>query len=237
MKSFPFISGGHRFTERLLWMLQWYTKNYSSFQYFLRVDDDYFICMERLLYELPFRPDNGLYWGWIHCTNNVVRVDEGWMILSRDIIKEALSKLNSTLPCHPFGDQAVALWIKESKLDIKWFIDNDRIIHYATAYKEDQYTFPGLCHRYLALHGSYQLQMLKYWILTREYLQTTKRNITHSVPPIPEFSSLCTKNRTFDVNAFFSHVRFPVKLCKDKPEWGVSKQKFVGREEYRRETI
>ena len=193
--------------------------------------------MERLLYELPFRPDNGLYWGYTHCTDNVIRVDEGWMILSRDIIKEALSKLNSTLLCHPFGDQAVALWIKDSKLDIKWFPDNDRIVHHATAYKEKQYMFSELCHRYLAMHGSYQLQMLKYWIVTREHLKNTKRNKMHFMPAIPQFSSFCTKNRTFDLNAFYPHVRFPAKLCKDKPEWGVSKQKFVGREEHGKEMI
>ena len=110
-------------------MIQWYIENYSSVQYFLRVDDDYFVCMDRLLYELPFRPDNGLYWGWTHCQNRIVRIDEGWMILSRDIMDEILSKVNNTLLCHPFGGQSVALWIQDSKLDIKWFPDNKRIIH------------------------------------------------------------------------------------------------------------
>ena len=157
-------------------MLQWYTDHYPSFQYFLRVDDDYFVCMDRLLYELPFRPDNGLYWGYTHCRDNVIRVDEGWMVLSRDIIKEALSKINTTLPCHPFGDQAIALWIRDSKLDIKWFPDNGRIIHHATAYKESKYMSGDVCHRYVAMHGAYEIQMLKYWILTQEHSRVTPKH-------------------------------------------------------------
>ena len=222
-------------------MMQWYAENHNSFEYFLRVDDDYFICMPRLLYELPFRPDTGLYWGYTHCTDNVIRVDEGWMLLSRDIIDEVLAKVNTTLQCHPFGDQAMALWIKDSKLDIQWFPDNERIVHQATAYNEQQYMFPGFCRRYLAMHGSYQIQMLKYWILSSSDEDTTMRNNnkanTYYIPPIPEFASFCKKNRTFSVNAFWPHVRFIPKLCKDKPEWGVSKEKFVGREEYGQEMI
>ena len=217
-------------------MLQWYTDNYPSFQYFLRVDDDYFICMDRLLYELPFRPDNGLYWGYTHCTDNVIRVDEGWMILSRDIINEALSKLNTTLPCHPFGDQAVAMWIRDSKLDIKWFPDNTRIVHEATAYKEEIYIKSDVCHRYVAMHGSYKVQMLKYWILTQEQSRGTLKR-KYFIPHIPQFNSFCTKNMTFSVNAFWPHVRFQPKPCKDKPEWGVTKNKFVGREEYGKDMI
>ena len=109
-------------------MLLWFSETYH-FDYFLRIDDDYFLCLDRLLFELPYRPKQGLYWGYIHCRDHVVRVDEGWMILSRDIIIEALNKLNTTLPCHPFGDQAVALWIQESKINITYFSDNTRVIH------------------------------------------------------------------------------------------------------------
>ena len=212
--------------------MQWYIGNYPSVQYFLRVDDDYFICMDRLLYELPFRPDNGLYWGWTHCFNRIVRIDEGWMILSRDIMDEVLSKLNSTLPCHPFAGQSVALWIQDSKLDIKWFPDNKRIVHENNAYKGDQYMFPDLCNNYLALHRSYELQMLKYWILTGE-----SKIITYSIPPIPRFSSFCNKNRTFDVNAFHPSYRFTPKLCKNKPVWEISNKKFAGRGVIWKDTI
>ena len=84
--------------------------------------------------------------------------------------------------------------------------------------------FPELCNNYLALHRSYELQMLKYWILTRE-----SKIITESVPPIPQFSSFCDKDRTFDVNAFSPPYKFTPKLCKNKPVWENSNKPFAGR--------
>ena len=216
---------------RLVWMLQWFVNNYD-FEYFLRVDDDYFICFDRLIYDLQFRPKNGLYWGWVHCRKDVIRVDEGWMILSRDIVDESLSKVNTTLICHPFGDQTVALWLKETKLSITWFPDNRRIVHQATSFNEKKYMQPNFCRKYLAMHGAYTIQMLKYWILSRDYSnQQHQQTEKYFVPRIPEFTSFCKFNRTFDLNAFWPHVRFEGKLCKDNPSWSISNQKFIGREE------
>ena len=40
----------------------------ADFEFFLRIDDDHFPCMDRLIRELPYRPKNGLVWGWQHCT-------------------------------------------------------------------------------------------------------------------------------------------------------------------------
>jgi len=216
-------------------MMEWYTKHYQ-FEYFLRIDDDYFLCMDRLLYELPFRPKLSLYWGWVHCRANTNRVDEGWMMLSRDIIDEALAKLNSTLPCHPFGDQAVALWVRDSKLKIKWFPDNERIVHAAVVYNERKYIFPNFCGKYLAMHGSYQDQMLKYWILMTEDNNNHQKKLPgnlkprYHIPPVPDFYSVCHSENAFDVNEFWPEYRFQPKLCKDKPEWSVTKERFIGRE-------
>ncbi len=59
--------GGINFARRYLWMLNWANARYK-FEYFLRVDDDYFVCMDRLLLELPHRPRTKLYWGHVHCS-------------------------------------------------------------------------------------------------------------------------------------------------------------------------
>ena len=58
--------GGINFARRYLWMLNWANVRYK-FKYFLRIDDDYFVCMDRLLLELPHRPKEKLYWGHVHC--------------------------------------------------------------------------------------------------------------------------------------------------------------------------
>lgn len=60
--------GGINFARRYLWMLNWASTRYK-FDYFLRVDDDYFICMDRLLRELPYRQKRKLYWGYMHCNS------------------------------------------------------------------------------------------------------------------------------------------------------------------------
>lgn len=59
--------GGINFARRYLWIINWANKKYS-FDFLLRVDDDYFICMDRLFLELPFRKTTKkLYWGHVHC--------------------------------------------------------------------------------------------------------------------------------------------------------------------------
>lgn len=216
-------------------MLKWFTANYE-FDYFLRIDDDYFLCMNRLLLELPHRPKHGMYWGYVHCRPNTARVDEGWMILSRDIITEALSKYNTTLLCHPFGDQAVALWIKESKLNITWFSDR-RVVHSATAYANKRYRKENLCNRYLALHGTYQMEMLLYWIFSKSEVVPLHRvsnnlkNTNYEIPRIPRIQDVCKTNLSFTTSAFYPHVRFEPKLCRDNPKWRITNDDFVGRQQ------
>ena len=63
--------GGINFALRYLWMLNWANARYK-FEYFLRVDDDYFVCMDKLLLELPHRPRTKLYWGHVHCMSTAV---------------------------------------------------------------------------------------------------------------------------------------------------------------------
>ena len=57
---------GRNFAIRLLNMMAWATSNFE-FDFFLRVDDDHYICLDRLLEELHHRPTERLYWGHVHC--------------------------------------------------------------------------------------------------------------------------------------------------------------------------
>ena len=49
------IPKGYNFGLRLLWLMEWSVERYD-FDFFLRMDDDYFVCLKRLLFEIPFRP-------------------------------------------------------------------------------------------------------------------------------------------------------------------------------------
>ena len=58
--------GGVNFALKYLYMLQWANERYD-FQYFLRLDDDYFVCFEKLMLELEVvRPRERFQWGWLH---------------------------------------------------------------------------------------------------------------------------------------------------------------------------
>ena len=234
--TFQFLTsflGGHNFAFRLIWMMQWFTK-YYDFQYFLRIDDDYFLCVDHLLFELRYRERKGLYWGYLHCVEHVVRIDEGFMILSSDIVTEALDKLNKSLQCHPYGDQAVALWVENSSIHITYFADNDRVVHAATSYKPKEYLQKNICQKYLGLHGTYPTLMLKYWILTHEM---SKKSFGYQIPKILPYNQYCKFNKTFDYRFFWPHVRFEPKLCKDNPTWTITNHAFIGREDLGQEAI
>lgn len=64
--EFQPLLGGVEFGLRFLYHAKWASANYD-FQYFLRVDDDYFVCIKKLLNELPLRPKENLIWGNFHC--------------------------------------------------------------------------------------------------------------------------------------------------------------------------
>ena len=57
---------GRNFAIRLLAVLDW-VKDNAEFDFFLRIDDDHFLCLDRLVRELPYRPREKLYWGYLHC--------------------------------------------------------------------------------------------------------------------------------------------------------------------------
>ena len=206
------IKGEYSFAMRLLWMLIFFTKNYL-FDFFLRIDDDYFLCLDRLLKELPYRPKNGLYWGYIHCHPHMVRVDQGFMVLSRDIIIESLGKLNSSLQCHSFGDQAVALWLQESSLKLIYFSDNSRIIQISK-----EYTQANLCHNYIGLHPTHPGYMQRYWLLSNEYnnMSSTK---PFKIPKIKKFENICSLSKKFDYRYFAREYRDKPVPCKYNPKF------------------
>ena len=211
-------------------MLNYFTENYE-FDFFLRVDDDYFVCLDHLLKELPYRINKGLYWGYIHCTKNVVRVDEGFMILTYDIIYEALQKRNTALMCSAFGDQAVALWIADSKLNITYFSDNGRVVHAATSYRSKEYLVSGMCDKYIGLHGAYPRYMRKYWNLAKGITKPQP----FVIPQIKKFSDVCNHSKRFDYTQFYPEYTFTPKLCKENPSW--NNEAFIGREELGHEQI
>lgn len=187
--------------------------------------------MDRLVNELQYRPKDGLYWGFIHCHPRVVRVDEAWLLISKDLIQEIMEKRkNKTLLCHPYGDQAVAMWINTSNKNITYFMDNNRIVH-KSAGRDPNYYRMDVCDEYLSLHGTYPKAMRQLWLLSHSMQNKYHTVIKYKVPGIPGFSNLCKFPPIFEYDAFLPEYQFKPKLCHLKPKWRISKTRHGGREE------
>ena len=156
-----------------------------------------------------------LYWGHIHCAvEGLVRVDEGFLMLSKDLVHEFLSN-KSNLMCHPFGDQQIALWMN-NVADGVYFHD-PRVIHEITAQIVEFKHLPEICHTYLALHGTYLHEMLTYWEIT----QKEKRD-DYWVPSIERYSDVCPLNRTFDWRAIGGPpYGWEPQPCALEPVWNI----------------
>ena len=217
----------------LIWILKYFTRHYD-FDFFLRVDDDYFVCLHHLLTELPQRLPATLYWGWVHCIPNIVRVDEGFMILTYDIIKESLERFNTTLMCSGTGDQAVAMWMGTSKLNVTYFVDNERLVHTLPGHLVNSFLVSGICDRYIGLHQAYPKYMYQYWdVLQKDNKERKKlgtfNSTSYVVPTIRDFYKICTTSKNFDWRYFGNAWRFEPKPCRDEPRWRTEGE-FVGRE-------
>ena len=110
-------------------------------------------------------------------------IDEGWMLLSSDIILHLLNN-SKTLLCHKGGDIAMAMWIQdlEKTKKIHWFPDNDRIVHHppVATYIDSFVRRKEICHSFISMHGIYgnQSRMLN------DILQKESTPISYHIPPI-----------------------------------------------------
>lgn len=74
----------NKYGERALYQLHWNSRH-ASMDHFLRVDDDSFLCLHRLLYELKSAPREQFFWGKFWCREGRNRADENFMLFSRDV--------------------------------------------------------------------------------------------------------------------------------------------------------
>lgn len=210
------------FGERFLYQILW-AKAKFTFQFLLRVDDDYFICMERLLYELPFRPKNNLSWGVYHCHDeDLVYMDESWALFSQDVIQQFLSQDPQTMLCHPFGDQTFTLWINASTLNLNDF--NDHRLHYwpPAGKLEKFYSIKNVCDKFLGIHGSYPDVMRYLWLNNND----SPKDITD----LTLLRESCFFQKVFDVNKFKGVYSHKPRRCLEKPRWVSMLKSWAGSE-------
>lgn len=215
------LMGGREFGLRFLNQIKWAHANFD-FQFLLRIDDDYFLCLRRLLSELPMRPKKNLVWGFFHCarTTQISWIDEAFMIFTADIIDRFLSQNESVLLCHPHADQQIAIWL--AKIPRKLYFHDKRLYHDPPASFSRKFdNIKNICDSYIGVHGTYADKM--------KYFGQNANDGKKTVADIPKFSRFCPTTR-FDYRLMDVRFLFHPKPCKDNPTWNVERTMFIGRE-------
>ena len=155
----------------------------------------------------------------IFLISGAVAIDEGFVILSSDLVRSILDRMNSTLLCHPFGGQNIGIWLNGYP-GLQAFGDNKRLFHLNFDSKYVAAKRPEICKTALGIHRSYPEEMKIYW----DVYQKEPKNKSYIVPPItfPCHIALGLNYRVFSGDWFAEP-----KLCKDNPIW---KGTFEGRQ-------
>jgi len=218
LETYAGVNFGYRFYKLMKWVYERY-----DLDFLLRIDDDQYLCFDRLVYELPHRKKEiPIVWGFMHCVKSAVRIDEGFMIISRSLFDIFMEKYD-TLVCHKLGDQAIALWLVEiQKSTNVTFFQDSRIYHEEASYSDEIKNTTNICNKYLSLHGTYHKEMKMFHEKFEE-----DYNKSYVITPITKKCTLSTK--TFNFSYFKGRWFGTTKPCRDKPLWNKDKV-FLSRE-------
>jgi len=209
------IDIGLKFGYRMLYQMQWSVAHYR-FQYLLRVDDDALVCLSHLLHDLPHFPKTNLQWGHLHCVqDDVIYMDEGLTIFSRDLVLKFLSQNPLKMRCHALGDQQVAIWIGDLNLDPEELYVHDSRIHHtppASGMKEYFFELDDICKTHIIVHGVYPSVMEDFWEVANK-----KEDYPEYKPS--KFIDSCDRPASFDWDALDYPYKHKPHYCIKNPDW------------------
>lgn len=221
--EFQPIVGGRTFGLRYLYHIMWATAKYD-FTYLLRIDDDYFVCIERLLHELHNRPHERLVWGSYHCAyRDLIYMDEAWTLFTHDVITRILSQDPLKIQCHPHADQEIPVWLDGvfSKDDSLTHFDDRRLHHYPPAKVVDKFkSVTHVCDSYMGVHGSTPEQM-------RRFLNYSNDG-PKEVPTLTDISKTCSMPIVFNVSLMGGPYKFDLRPCIQNPQWTPHETMWLG---------
>lgn len=144
--------------KRALYQMHWALNKFPRLQYFLRIDDDSFLCLHKLLYEIKSAPSQQFFWGKFWCREGRNRADENFMLFSADIVELLTNKLVGKLL--PFDEDVTMGWnfgYWSWMLNISIFDDQTRIDaqqSYLTTYmhNESAKSDADFCDEYIYAH-------------------------------------------------------------------------------------
>ena len=214
---------GRSFGLRYLYHIMYATAKYH-FTYLLRIDDDYFVCMERLLNELHHRPVKMLSWGSYHCLfRDRIYMDEAWTLFTADVIHRFLSQDPRKIVCHPHADQQIPVWVENvySKNETLINFDDQRLHHYPPAWKQNKFkSLARVCDRYIGVHGSSPEMMLKFW--------RSSSDAAKEITNITDVSRTCHFPSVFDISKMRPPYNFTLRPCIENPIWTPNEGMWLG---------
>ena len=141
------------------------------------------------------------------------------MIVSNDLVQHFIEEEHKSLMCHPYGDQAMQMWINNIR-DVTYFGD-PRVSFGVSANEPILELHSDICKDFIALHGSYPIQIEQYW----QRLLTTSWKTYH----VPAITYPCgEQDKTYIYKNFQGMYHAKPVACKYFPVWNIS-DFYVGR--------
>lgn len=180
--------------QRALYQLRWALQHSGNLTHFLRVDDDVFLCLHRLIYELRGMPRNQFFWGRYWCRAGRNRADESFMLFSRDVAalladRRLMGKLI------PFDETVTFGWnfgYLSWFLNLTVFDDQGRIDSqqgYLTEFMHGDggAEVTGFCEKFLFAHHVRPP-------VSRQTFQATKTHLLYTMPRIKGPGDTCHRS-------------------------------------------
>ena len=206
------VVGGRNFGLRYLYQMMWAAAKYN-FTYFLHLDDDYFVCLERLKTELRHRPTKMLTWGWYYCSHRVY-MDEAWTLFTHDVVVRFLSQDPQRIVCHPHADQQIVSWIYNvfNKSDNLIYFDDRRLHHNPRARRVKMFeNLTNACDSFMGIHGGSPEMMQRFW----KYSNDNAKEVT----ALTEISQTCNKPFVLYTTTKDKGFKFDLRPCIQNPLW------------------
>ncbi|CAM9705879.1 unnamed protein product [Ectocarpus sp. 4 AP-2014] len=165
------IDPGMNFALKLVWAMRWMSKHFS-FDFFLRLDDDYFLCLGRLLDELDVtlaeaeHPLN-IYAGHRYCEVwGRARIDEAYLLLSSALVGRVLSAPD--LVCSGHAGVTAAWWFTKGNPlnrmgDVEW-VHDPRLDHEGDLLLDSpKEQYADVCTTHMGVHHAYPDSIAELW--------------------------------------------------------------------------
>ena len=223
------LQGGIEFGKRLMYHMVWALTRYE-FKYFVRSDDDYFLCLNRLMKELPLSPPlANFHWGYTHCKQELVRPEESLIMLSRDLVERFLLQNPHDIRCHPLADQMLGVWVTDMGI-LTLFRTDDRLHHAPIVDKSPHLRKEKkVCNKYIAIHGTYPQDMRLFWRKRGDAIEefASEKERDRTIGNVLMNSAECEIPHNFNYLLFEPQWQYEPKRCIYNPKWDTSRMNVV----------